>query len=192
MTNPFATFADRLARLAALDADLAVLDAERANWMACLHELEDLVVLECSNGTRQYKRRCRRCGHKSGAIRFSSLTPSAMSSAKPDEPNRAWWHDWSIRRDKVDQMARSIRWAPGFYVLYLASPEWAARRLDVLRRARNWCEVCQDRPAEEVHHLSYRRLGNEPLSDLQAICGPCHRAKHSEPVEPEWARLWES
>jgi hypothetical protein len=30
--------------------------------------------------------------------------------------------------------------------------------------------------ATEVHHLSYRHIGNEPLFDLVSVCGPCHRA----------------
>jgi len=30
----------------------------------------------------------------------------------------------------------------------------------------------------EVHHLSYRRLGNELLSDLIVLCVGCHKKQH--------------
>jgi 5-methylcytosine-specific restriction endonuclease McrA len=32
---------------------------------------------------------------------------------------------------------------------------------------------CQSR-ATQVHHLTYRHLGNEPLFELMAICRDCH------------------
>lgn len=30
----------------------------------------------------------------------------------------------------------------------------------------------------QVHHLTYIRLGNEDLSDLQVLCLGCHRRRH--------------
>ena len=46
------------------------------------------------------------------------------------------------------------------YLLYLASPAWAARRAAVLAAAGGKCEKC-GAPAVEVHHTTYCRLGNE-------------------------------
>lgn len=61
------------------------------------------------------------------------------------------------------------------YRRYIRSPEWAAKRAQVLARASLRCEKC-DRIglALEVHHLRYDSLGFEPMEDLLALCGDCH------------------
>ena len=64
------------------------------------------------------------------------------------------------------------------YEAYLCSPEWAAKRLAVLRRARNTCEKCKASRATQVHHLTYIRKYRELLTDLIALCGECHEAIH--------------
>ena len=40
------------------------------------------------------------------------------------------------------------------------------------------CRRCGKR-ATEVHHETYKRIYNEQLSDLTALCGNCHEAAHS-------------
>lgn len=60
------------------------------------------------------------------------------------------------------------------YKRYLASREWALRREAVKKRAGSVCERCDTLPLRDVHHLTYANIGNEPLDDLQGICGPCH------------------
>lgn len=46
-----------------------------------------------------------------------------------------------------------------------------------MARSRGQCERCGGR-AEHVHHLTYERLGDEDLCDLQALCIECHRLEH--------------
>jgi 5-methylcytosine-specific restriction endonuclease McrA len=89
------------------------------------------------------------------------------------------------------------------YNAYLSSPEWEARRQKVLARS-SICECCGEAKATQVHHLSYSRVGQEPLWDLRAVCRECHEILHSDrgdnyPVAPvmvsaaEWiygARTW--
>ena len=60
------------------------------------------------------------------------------------------------------------------YPQYLASREWALKREAVRKRSGNKCERCKKAPQDAVHHLTYERVGNEHLEDLQAICDPCH------------------
>ncbi len=66
------------------------------------------------------------------------------------------------------------------YQKYIHSPEWGKKRWLVIARANQnggFCERCNQRPADgnfAVHHLSYENFMNEPLSDLLAICKPCH------------------
>jgi len=64
------------------------------------------------------------------------------------------------------------------YLEYLESQEWWHKRKQVLQRAGYRCERCGD-PASEVHHKDgYRELGCERLSDLEALCDPCHTREH--------------
>lgn len=64
------------------------------------------------------------------------------------------------------------------YNAYLASPAWAEKRRRVFKRARGVCEGCGEARATQVHHLTYRRVFNELLFDLVAVCGPCHQRAH--------------
>lgn len=60
------------------------------------------------------------------------------------------------------------------YQGYLASREWALKREAVRKRSGSKCERCKKNEMDAVHHLTYIRIGNELLTDLQAICDPCH------------------
>ena len=60
------------------------------------------------------------------------------------------------------------------YLMYINSPAWQRKRRQVLDRANNRCQVCNE-TAYQVHHNTYKRLGHEELSDLIAVCGYCHR-----------------
>jgi hypothetical protein len=70
------------------------------------------------------------------------------------------------------------------YLNYLRSPAWFGipygKRHQALVRASFRCQVpnCL-RPAVQVHHLSYRRLGDEAPEDLCAICLWCHKTLHT-------------
>lgn len=75
-----------------------------------------------------------------------------------------------------------VRWHSA-YLLYLRSQAWAAKRAAVLERAGRCCERCPAGsglfPVDlEIHHLTYARLGDEPLEDLQALCRGCHEHAH--------------
>lgn len=69
---------------------------------------------------------------------------------------------------------------PTRYDAYLASPGWQKRRRRVLRRDGHRCRDCQATPLGglHVHHLSYRRLGREPLDHLITLCDACHKKRH--------------
>lgn len=60
------------------------------------------------------------------------------------------------------------------YQTYLASREWALKREAVRERSYGVCERCHFRKMDAVHHLTYARVGKEDLTDLLAICEPCH------------------
>lgn len=64
------------------------------------------------------------------------------------------------------------------YRLYLRSEQWFEKREKVLLRARYVCELCKEREASQVHHLTYERVFDERLEDLQALCVRCHKRAH--------------
>lgn len=64
------------------------------------------------------------------------------------------------------------------YKAYLNSKEWHKIRDKVMRRAKGICEVCGDMGASEVHHKTYKRIYQEKLKDLLAVCKPCHLEVH--------------
>ena len=62
------------------------------------------------------------------------------------------------------------------YYEYLKSDRWQHLRRSVLRRDNELC-ICGAK-ATEVHHKTYERIGNEPLSDLVSLCRHCHQNVH--------------
>jgi hypothetical protein len=64
------------------------------------------------------------------------------------------------------------------YQTYIKSTAWRRKRIEVIRRARGLCERCGRWPITNVHHLSYRRLGDELPGDLLGVCQVCHEELH--------------
>lgn len=60
------------------------------------------------------------------------------------------------------------------YKIYLASDRWRRKRELVLSRDDHLCQSCYQARAEEVHHLTYKHVGLEPLFDLTSVCPSCH------------------
>lgn len=80
------------------------------------------------------------------------------------------------------------------YTAYLRSPEWKAKRLAKLRQCEwdgygycrcPWCKMFVYQNYLHIHHLTYERVFNEPLSDLIVACAGCHAAFHDK-IPPAW------
>jgi hypothetical protein len=65
------------------------------------------------------------------------------------------------------------------YIEYLNSKEWKAKLKAVKERCSNICERCHRYLVDDVHHLTYERVYNESLEDLQGLCAGCHEFLHS-------------
>ena len=66
------------------------------------------------------------------------------------------------------------------YREYISSRAWRQNpaRLAELEAAEFRCRVCNEEGQEsqiEVHHRTYRNLGNEQPGDLTTLCRTCHR-----------------
>lgn len=65
-----------------------------------------------------------------------------------------------------------------FYREYLASEAWSQKREAVIARCAGICEQCMMNRVQQIHHLTYERLGNERLEDLMGLCARCHMKIH--------------
>jgi hypothetical protein len=64
------------------------------------------------------------------------------------------------------------------YYQYLESYEWRQKRDAVFLRQSGICQGCECEPIEEVHHMTYTHLFDEPLFHLVGLCCNCHRKTH--------------
>lgn len=75
-----------------------------------------------------------------------------------------------------------------WYDDYVLSPEWKRKTIEKLLTAtieETWqlfqCEKCKlfvPMGMIDIHHLNYRRVGRELLTDLAVYCRSCHRVHH--------------
>lgn len=65
---------------------------------------------------------------------------------------------------------------------YLRTPHWRVMRGVAMKRANGMCEQCQIAYADDVHHLTYERLGAENPEDIVALCRACHAKAHGKRV----------
>lgn len=62
---------------------------------------------------------------------------------------------------------------------YLVSRHWRTLRRRKLKSVSNRCERCHSTPAFfDVHHLTYKQIWHEWLSDLEVLCRSCHKKEH--------------
>lgn len=149
----------------------------------CDHSGVDLILTQrtISNGVVRRALQCPVCGAMTSHIKLSPRQKKTPFSEIPlfDDNLRLEWNFW--KKTTCDAIAtvrsrRYVAWTD-WYSNYLDSYEWGKKRQQKLDQADGVCERCGDK-ATEVHHLSYRNAGNEPLEDLMAICYWCHHQEH--------------
>lgn len=144
----------------------------------CIHESEALVWRAVGTGQR-FDYQCRTCG-RCRAIKKTSLTFHQRQRATAFDPELA--KQYSQKRwDAIRAHNEAIRaeqneawWDQ--YNDYLQSPAWRDKRERVLARDKGTCQACLKRPANEVHHLTYKHVFSEPLFELISVCSLCHEA----------------
>jgi hypothetical protein len=68
------------------------------------------------------------------------------------------------------------------YGEYLRSPQWQQRRQARLSIDQHTCQDC-GMPATDVHHRTYRNIGQEEADDLVSLCSTCHAIRHGTLVD---------
>jgi 5-methylcytosine-specific restriction endonuclease McrA len=75
---------------------------------------------------------------------------------------------WKTRREKSYEKYRN----------YIQSEEWKKKAEIKKEKVGYKCEECKTDKYLETHHLTYKRLYNEPLEDLKVLCRNCHQKVH--------------
>jgi hypothetical protein len=146
---------------------------------ACQSQRWLLTKRQFGGGWHRYLQ-CLTCG--------SSTTPSFRQSEHPNWETYpgfdAGFHDrWIAERQnatKAAQEADSARWWAKYDGWLANSPEWPKMRQRVMKRANGMCEACLEKPAEQVHHLTYGYGFLPPAYFLVAVCRVCHAHLHTE------------
>lgn len=132
-----------------------------------------------------YGLQCMRCGSWVGGwIKHSEVQNKDSIQPYDDSLCQRYYETKSILsaelvkiRDERVQEERDTR--TGEYKEYLLSDAWRDKRQRVLARCGGMCEGCRKYRATEVHHLTYKHVGNEFLFELVGLCKKCHEAIHN-------------
>lgn len=66
------------------------------------------------------------------------------------------------------------------YYDHLKSPEWRLLKSEIIKERGAFCQLCMKKDSLELHHMSYKRLGNEDKRDLLLVCRSCHSYIHKK------------
>lgn len=65
------------------------------------------------------------------------------------------------------------------YYEYLKTEAWQEQRAKIFKRDGFRCVCCEAEKNLEVHHVTYKNLGAEEVSDLVTLCRVCHEKLHA-------------
>ena len=152
------------------------LNVTKLNKMECKNHLLEFVRAEKSNGNPMVKKQCLKCGEQdSKQYKFSDFggleKVKLLPKFNPYLLENFYKNQQEVRKQEFAESKKE--WFVG-YNKYLNSEKWKSKRALVLERDKNICQACLKNKANEVHHLTYRHVMNEPLFDLVSICKPCH------------------
>lgn len=72
------------------------------------------------------------------------------------------------------------------YYEYLNSLEWFEKKSLKLEEVGYRCQLCNSPFNLDVHHRTYVRVPNEPLTDLTVLCRGCHSRFHQNGRTGKW------
>jgi hypothetical protein len=147
---------------------------------SCRHENEgsQIVWKTVANGRTQLRNQCARCGALWGTALKRDFAPPDAPEA--DCRKHEQWEDRrksELGQARIRAIQRHSEWWR-WYESYLATDAWRDKRQLVFARGGGVCEGCRKRPAEQVHHLTYKNAGDEFLFQLVAACKACHERLH--------------
>lgn len=96
-------------------------------------------------------------------------------------------------------MGRVIRCRTGEvcrdYPSYLRSKHWKDVKRRYYSKYGYYCKSCNWKRNLQLHHRTYKNIGNERLTDLESLCVKCHRMEHgliklSQPLKRNKRKKW--
>lgn len=69
------------------------------------------------------------------------------------------------------------------YEEYMITKHWEKLRSKYFKRHSRICAKCGSRELVQLHHITYRRLGEEKPTDLIPLCKNCHHELHNKAHE---------
>jgi 5-methylcytosine-specific restriction endonuclease McrA len=161
-------------------------DFDSLRFVRCDHKVPHRIrVLECKDARQQYYLQCERCGstHTNPIAKQLALELLNGNEAGPVDRDLRYRYWRSIEEHRTQN---KHKWR-AMYDSYMLSREWSEKRRAVIARDNGVCQRCEDAAIEQVHHLTYERIGNERLDDLIGLCAACHAIAHGEIIDlDEW------
>ena len=68
------------------------------------------------------------------------------------------------------------------YKTYLDDEHWAKTRKKIMARDGYRCQICGSKRDLQVHHLTYKNIGQETDEQLVCLCRQCHFGLHEGSV----------
>jgi hypothetical protein len=151
--------------------------------MDCKHPDIKIRFIDYASG-RAFWESCQICGRKIRRLPKSEIERLTTPPVAYDESIERRWNDARQAEREAECKLRQVdyqaqreqerkKWFD-WYNQYLLTPKWKKKRDEVLQRDSYLCQSCRSNRATEVHHLSYKHAGDEPLFELVSVCKSCH------------------
>ena len=152
----------------------------------CTHENTERVERILSNGAVTHYVQCQHCGWGK-AIKKDNTTPRFTWDESSQEVRNLMW---AVRRniepdthtvDSEEYSQQRYKKTVEFWDKWrehLSSSKWKDLRERVIKRSDGLCEGCLINKVEQVHHKTYKHLGDEFCFELIGLCTECHKRFH--------------
>ncbi len=75
------------------------------------------------------------------------------------------------------------------YQEYLKTNHWKATKVKVFKKYKYHCAKCKTNKNIDLHHKTYKNVGNESMSDLVYLCRTCHKLVHDNKLSDHKFKL---
>lgn len=152
----------------------------------CCRRPSERYVNDFHNGIAKFIRvQCDNCG---GCLNMTkSLKRAEYGNKTKGEFSKECFLQWKNEKqsegNELYHFSKHLKFVKSNFFkhrTHLQSVYWKNIRLLALERDKYTCQICKLEPAKDVHHLTYKNLGNELLEELISYCRACHKKVHEK------------
>ena len=152
----------------------------------CCRNSSERYVDDFHNNVPKFIRiQCDNCG---GCLNMTkSLKRAEFGEKTKGEFSKERFLEWKLERQsersEIYNFTEYINYTKSNHYLHrthLRSEYWKNIRQLVLDRDKGICQSCKTEKAKDVHHLTYKNLGNETIDELISYCRACHEKAHGK------------